>query len=50
MKKMIEQWQGTFLVDSEKKENLKDWQPKDGEQFKLRLLAPRRAEKEVEKK
>lgn len=51
MKRTIEDnWKGQFLFDGKLRASLKEWQPKPGEQFKIRLLAPRRAEGRTEKK
>ena len=51
MKRTIEDnWKGQFLFDSKLRASLREWQPQQGEQFKIRLLAPRRAEGRTEKK
>lgn len=51
MKRTIEDnWKGQFLFDGKLRASLKEWQPQPGEQFKIRLLAPRRAEGRTEKK
>jgi hypothetical protein len=42
MKKILEQWKGQFLINHEIKKDLKDFNPKDGEQIKIRLLARRK--------
>lgn len=41
MKKLLEKWSGTYLINHEVRQDLKDWKPKSGQTFKIRLLAKR---------
>lgn len=38
MKTILEQWEGCFDIEGYIKKDLKDFKPKDGEEFHIKLL------------
>ena len=42
---IVKLWEGKFEVDGKKVDNLKDWNPTNGEQFSIRLLQKDRNER-----
>lgn len=42
MKKILEEWDGTYEVDGEEKEDLQDVDLQDGQEFHIRLIPERR--------
>ena len=42
MKRLLEKWNGQFIIYGKIVSNLNKWTPKKGEQIKIKLLAKRR--------
>lgn len=50
LKSVIEKWKGTFSYSGTMHNNLKEWKPKNGEKFEIKLYAPRRTDRKGDNK